>query len=505
MYSKGSEMLTAMGNSLAGKVLMGMSALVMGAGQLNLGLTAMGTSLMGLLTPLKALGSFVWYLAMAPFRLISGTMGLIFQKIGASAFMTKLWSGFTGGVRKMLGSVALSLMGIGDRLKQSTVLTTIWGTITKGVGMAFKGIMTAGTWMLNTMFPGLIAKMTALKGVGSIFGGATATADVASGAAKGGKAAADVATGGVAKSANAAKGMKNAGKAAKVAKGAKVAGNVAQGSSLIPMAAGLTAMGTAAVAAGAANLIIAGIGFTAMIPGTIGMFLMSKINLVALGAGLTTLATGLSAMSGTFLGSAALAVSALAFTLMIPGALGMAAFGLAAPMAAAGLGIMGTALIAFGATAPVAGIGILLLLGLAGAFAIFGYGVSLIGEGIKSVMDGIGSMVAILPELAVNMGNLTSMILPIFGLAAAITVLAVSLIALSAASYLALPAIAMMGFAAGAGNAIFGGGGSKDDEMIALLKSIDGKIGGQPAINIDGKKLIQEQNVNSSRQGTGNR
>jgi hypothetical protein len=275
-------------------------------------------------------------------------MSLIFQKIGASGIATKIWSGFTGGVRKMLGSVALSLMGIGDRLKQSTVLTTIWGTITKGVGMAFKGIMTAGTWMLNTMFPGLIAKMTALKGVGSIFGGATATADVASGAAKGGKAAADVATGGVAKAGKTAKGMKNAGKVASVAKGATVAGNVAQGSSLIPMAAGLTAMGTAAVAAGAANLIIAGIGFTAMIPGTIGMFLMSKINLVALGAGLTTLATGLSAMSGTFLGSAALAVSALAFTLMIPGALGMAAFGLAAPMAAAGLGIMGVALTAFG-------------------------------------------------------------------------------------------------------------------------------------------------------------
>lgn len=502
MYSKGSEMLTAMGNSLTGKILMGMSALVMGAGHLNLGLTAMGTSLMGLLKPLKMLGSFIWYLAMAPFRLISGTMGLIFQKIGASAFMTKLWGGFTGGVRKMLGSVALSLMGIGDRLKSSTILTTIWGTITKGVGMAFKGIMAAGTWMLNTMFPGLIAKMGALKGIGSIFGGTTAAANVAGGASKGATAVADVASG-AGKGPKAAKGMKNAGKAAKVAKGAKVAGNVAQGSSLIPMAAGLTAMGTAAVAAGAANLILAGIGFTAMIPGTIGMFLMSKINLIALGTGLATLATGLTAMSGTFMGSLAVGAAALAFTLMIPGALGMAAFGLTAPIAAAGLGIMGTALIAFGATAPVAGIGILMLLGLAGAFAIFGYGVSLIGEGIKSVMQGIGSMVAILPQLAVNMGNLTSMILPIFGLAAAIMVLAVALIALSAASVLALPALAMMGFAAGAGNAIFGGG-NKDEEMVALLKSIDSKVGGQPAINIDGKKLIQEQNVNSSRQGTGN-
>ena len=277
---------------------------------------------------------------------------------------------------------------------------------------------------------------------------------------------------------------------------------VALGAGLTQLAVGLTAM--SGTLAGSAALIAAGIGFTAMIPATIGMFLMSKINLIALGTGLATLATGLTAMSGTFMGSLAVGAAALAFTLMIPGALGMAAFGLTAPIAAAGLGIMGTALIAFGATAPVAGIGILMLLGLAGAFAIFGYGVSLIGEGIKSVMQGIGSMVAILPQLAVNMGNLTSMILPIFGLAAAITVLALSLIALSAASVLALPAIAMMGFAAGAGNAVFGGG-NKDEEMVALLKSIDSKIGGQPAINIDGKKLIQEQNVNSSRQGTGNK
>ena len=508
MYSKGSEMLTAMGNSLTGKILMGMSALVMGAGHLNLGLTAMGTSLMGLLNPIKALGSFVWYLAMGPFRLISATMGLIFQKIGASAFLTKIWGGFTGFVARMFHKPLISLMLIGERLKQSTILTKIWGAVTNVVGGAFNKIKMAGTWMMNTMFPNLTARMAALKGVGSIFGGATKGANVAAAAGKGATAAADVAgaaggVGGTTKGAKAAKGMKNAGKAAKVAKGAKVAGNVAQGSSLIPMAAGLTAMGTAAVAAGAANLILAGIGFTAMIPGTIGMFLMSKINLVVLGTGLATLATGLSAMSGTFLGSAALAASALAFTLMIPGALGMLAFGLTAPIAATGLGIMGAALIAFGATAPVAGIGILLLLGLAGAFAIFGAGVMMIGDGIKSVMEGMGSMVAILPELAMNMTQLTGMILPIFGLAAAIMVLAVALIALSAASVLALPALAMMGFAAGAGNAIFGGG-NKDEEMVALLKSIDSKVGGQPAINIDGKKLIQEQNVNSSRQGTGN-
>ena len=497
LYSQGSEFLTAMGNSLGGKILTGMSALVMGAGHLDLGLKAMGTSLMGLMTPFKMMGSFIMYLAMAPFRLISGTMSLIIQKIGLSAFMTNLWAGVTSGVKKMLFSVGWVFTGITEKIKQSALLTKIWGAVTNSVTWAFGKIMAAGTWMLNTMFPGLIAKMGALKGIGSIFGGATAAADVA-GAAGGGASAA--------KGAKAAKGMRNAGKAAAVAKGgAKVAGAAAESSRLVGMSVGLTAMGTAAVAAGAANLILAGIGFTAMIPGSIGMFLMSKINLIALGTGLVELAAGLTAMSGTFMGSAALAASALAFTLMIPGALGMLAFGLTAPIAATGLGIMGAALIAFGATAPVAGIGILMLLGLAGAFALFGAGVMMIGDGIKSVMEGIGSMVSILPQLAVNMGNLTSMILPIFGLAAAITVLAIALTALAAASVLAMPALAVMGLAAGAGNAIFGGGGSKDDEMIAILKSIDSKVGGQPAINLDGKKIIEGQNINSGRQGTGNR
>lgn len=491
MYSKGSEMLTAMGNSLTGKILTGMSALVMGAGHLNLGLQAMGTSLMGLMKPLKMMGSFIWYLAMAPFRLIAGTMQLIFGRIISSGIATQLWTSFTGGVRKMLGNVALSLMGTYDTIKSAIVRTSLWQSVTKGVGVAFNGIMGAGKWMLNTMFPGLIAKMGALKGIGSIFGGATAAADVAGGA------------GGATKAAKTAKGMRNAGKAAKVAKGASTVSNVAQGSSLIPMAAGLTAMGTAAVAAGAANLVLAGIGFTAMIPGSIGMFLMSKINLIALGTGLVELAAGLTAMSGTFMGSLAVAAAGLAFTMMIPGALGMIMFAAAAIPTAAALGVIGTALTAFGALAPIAGIGVVMILGLAAAFTLFGAGVMYIGEGINSVMQGLGSMVAILPQLAVNMTQLTSMILPIFGLAAAITALAVALITLSVASVLAMPALAVMGVAAGAGNAIFGGGsGKKDDEMITLLRSIDSKIGGG-VVKIGSKEFKQEINKDTRNQGTG--
>lgn len=430
LYSQGSEILTAMGNSLTGKILTGMSALVMGAGQLNLGLNAMGTSLLKLLNPIKALGSFIWYLAMGPFRLIGAMMSGIYNKILGSGVATKIWSGFTGGLRKKLGHAWISLMGIGNSIKASIVQTSLWQTVSKGVGMAFNSITSAGKYMLNTMFPGLIAKMTALKAAGSIFGGGAAAGEIGGGAAKGAKAA---------------KNMKNVGKAG------KAVGKAAESSSLIGLAAGLTAMGTAAVALGALNLGLAAIGFTLMIPGSIGML----------------------------------------------------AVGLTAPLAAAGLGVLGTALTAFGATAPVAGIGIALLLGLAGAFTLFGAAVMMIGVGIKSVMAGIGSMITIIPTLTTNMKEITALIIPIFGLAAAITALAVSLITLSAAGVTALPALAVLGFAAGAAGAVFGGGKSKDDEMIELLKSINNKVGGVPAINLDGKKIIEGQNINSGRQGTG--
>lgn len=490
LYSRTGEILTAMGNSLTGKIFQGMSALLIGAGQLNMGLTAMGTSLMGLLNPLKAMGSFVVYLAMAPFRLISGTMSLIFGKIINSGIATKIWGGFTMGVRRTLGHMALTLMGIGDRIKASTVLTTIWGTITKGVGMAFNGIMSAGKWMLTTMFPNLIAKMTALKAAGSIFGGG----------AQIGEGIVDKVGTTMKEKEVVGKGGKTIKAATKTKKAAKAAKGVSEASSLVPMAAGLTAMGTAAVAAGALNLILAGVGFTAMIPGSVGAFLLSKINLIGLGNGLIQLAAGLTAMSGTFMGSLALAAAAIAFTLMIPASLGMALFGITAPIAATGLGIIGTALVAFGALAPVAGIGIAMLAGLAGAFALFGYGVSLIGDGIKKAVDGISSMISLIPVLAENMMTVTSLILPIFGLAAAITALSVSLAALAVTGTAAIPALAVLGFTMGAAGAIFGGG-KKDDEIIELLQSIDSKIGVAPVIKLDGKKQNTDLGIAQKRVG----
>jgi hypothetical protein len=115
--------------------------------------------------------------------------------------MTKLWGGFTGGVSKMLGWVRIAMILINERIKSSTILTTIWGTVTNVVGGAFNKIAMAGTWMMTTMLPKLTARMAALKAAFS-FGG---VADVAGGVG---------AAGGAAKGGKAAKGMRNAGKAA---------------------------------------------------------------------------------------------------------------------------------------------------------------------------------------------------------------------------------------------------------------------------------------------------
>jgi hypothetical protein len=59
-----------------------------------------------------------------------------------------------------------------------------------------------------------------------------------------------------------------------------------------------------------------------------------------------------------------------------------------------------------------------------------------------------------------------------------------------------------MGLAAGAGNAIFGDGGNKDDEMITLLRSIDSKIGGG-VVKIGSKEFKEEINKDTRNQGTG--
>jgi hypothetical protein len=156
-----------------------------------------------------------------------------------------------------------------------------------------------------------------------------------------------------------------------------------------------------------------------------------------------------------------------------------------------------------GAAAPLAGIGVVILMGLGLAFAFFGAGVMMVGMGIKLAMDGISSMVAVLPQLAANLGPLISMILPIFGLAAAIMALSLSLMMLGTMGMIALPVLLALGALGAVAGGLFGGGegGSSNDEMIAILKSIDSKVGGAPAINMDSKKVTAASNDGAARRG----
>ena len=99
---------------------------------------------------------------------------------------------------------------------------------------------------------------------------------------------------------------------------------------LTNVAEGLKAMGQSGVTKGALNLIPTGIGFMALLPGLPAMFLLSKMDLSTLGVGLTEMAIGLEAMSGTFMGALALAAVGLGFailTLGIPAMFAVATIG----------------------------------------------------------------------------------------------------------------------------------------------------------------------------------
>jgi len=97
------------------------------------------------------------------------------------------------------------------------------------------------------------------------------------------------------------------------------------------------------------------------------------------------------------------------------------------------------------------------------------------------------------------------MILPIFGLAAAITALSISLAALSVSGTLAIPVLAAVGLAAGAASAIFGGEkseGNSNAELLAEIRGLrDDLNSGKVAVNMDGKKVNTALAINNRRQG----
>ena len=122
------------------------------------------------------------------------------------------------------------------------------------------------------------------------------------------------------------------------------------------------------------------------------------IPLGALTANFTALSTGLMKMAGTYAGIGALSLLALAGILMIPGSVGLALFGGASYLAAAGITVLIPALVALG-TAMVSGVGAIGLaaliamgVGLGISFTLIGAGAMMMGKGIQLAADGFATL-----------------------------------------------------------------------------------------------------------------
>ena len=159
------------------------------------------------------------------------------------------------------------------------------------------------------------------------------------------------------------------------------------------LAAGLGYMGKGKVLLGAANLIPTSVGFTAMIPAMVGIKAMASIDGETLKKNLQGIASGLRSMgsSKALLGSVGLLLASIGFIAAIPAAIGMAALGLAAPMAATGLTLLGVALTSFGTAManPMALLGLGILVGTAIAL---GYALSLAAPAIQAFASSLESM-----------------------------------------------------------------------------------------------------------------
>lgn len=437
IYSQTSEILQNMGNSLTGKIFKGMGGLIIGAGELNKGLSAMGTSIGGMARGTKQMLKNLFAM-IAPSKIIGKL-----KQFGGAIANSKVGSAIGGVAGKAKDYIAEKAGGLKDKL------------------------------MDKVDFSGKAEEMVAEK--------KDAVVDS----------------------------IKDKVNPEKVTEGADEAAKGDDGSAFKTkaenIAAGLKHFASGKVFIGALNLIPVGIGLLGLLPGLPTLFFMGKMNFGNVLMGFENIALGLGAMGtgNVLLGAFSLLVTSIALIAMLPGLAVLALMGAMAPLITLGFGALTAGLTALGGAAPLAGIGVAILMGLGLAFAFFGAGVMMVGMGIKLAMDGISSMVAVLPQLAANLGPLISMILPIFGLAAAIMALSLSLMMLGTMGMIALPVLLALGALGAVAGGLFGGGegGSSNDEMIAILKSIDSKVGGAPAINMDSKKVTAASNDGAARRG----
>jgi hypothetical protein len=379
--------------------------------------------------------------------------------------------------------IMLALVNIFEKIPWDSVLPVM-----KNLGEAivgFIGWFSQNPWVgLGTLLalyfgPKIIWPIVQGLIFGKTAGAAIGTAMTAAGTVAAGEIAAAQTGGGAAGAASGVAGT--AGKAAS-AGGAVSSTGGGVGGSLTSLAGGLSAMGTLpGVALGAVLLIPAAIGLVAMVPAIPSLLFLGKVNLTSLVSNMDSLALGLSAMGtlpGVGLGALLLIPAGIGFAAMTLGILGL--MGIAAFGAAAGVGLeaLGVGLSAFGATAGTVGwLGVAVILALSAAFIGFSYGVTLIAEGIATVVNSLTQMFTI-----IGGGQLLAAGLGFMAMATGIGVLTISLIALGAASLLALPGLLILGGVTSmltetASALASTGGGEGISKTINAINSVDeGKL-----------------------------
>jgi hypothetical protein len=168
-------------------------------------------------------------------------------------------------------------------------------------------------------------------------------------------------------------------------------------------------------------------------------------------------------------------------------------FGVSVLAMAGMLYIAGTAITAGAAVLlPAAAI----LLAFGASVALVGTGIKLAAEGFSIFVTAIGSIANMMPAIVEQISLLSQInFLPILGLAAALTSLAVALSAVAVAGVLALPALAGINMMGAGINALFGGveagGGNKEllNEIKALHTDL---INGKIAVYMDGQKVMAQ-------------
>ena len=210
------------------------------------------------------------------------------------------------------------------------------------------------------------------------------------------------------------------------------------GGSLKSLAGGLTSMGTPQVLFGALNLIPTAVGMVAMVAAIPSLLFLGMVPLKNLSENLFQMALGLEMMGSpkVLAGAAILSVAALGFTLMTAGSIGLAAVAFLGVAAGVGLEGLSVGLSAFGAIAgnPLVWLGVALLAALSGVFVLFAYGVTLIAEGIATVVNSFTNMFTVISSD--NIGALLLLGPALIGISFGVFALAASLVALGVA-YLA--------------------------------------------------------------------